>query len=129
MNHRIALGLSLLAGIAIGATAIQRLHAQTQPPAIVVVDISQVTDPDAWKAVTQRSSASTETVKQGGRYLARSNKITALDGTAPSRLVIIAFDSVAKAQAWYNSPGQAETNATRAKATKSRAFIVEGVSN
>jgi uncharacterized protein (DUF1330 family) len=129
MNHRIALGLALLAGVAIGATAIQGLHAQAQPPAIVVVDISQVTDPEAWKAVTQRPTASTETVKQGGRYITRTDKITALDGAPPNRMVIIAFDSVEKAQAWYNSPGQHEINATRAKATTSRSFIVEGMPN
>jgi len=32
MNQRIVSGLTLLAGIAIGATAIQGLHAQAKPP-------------------------------------------------------------------------------------------------
>jgi hypothetical protein len=37
MNQRIALGLTLLAGVAIGVTAIQGLHAQAKPPAYVVI--------------------------------------------------------------------------------------------
>jgi uncharacterized protein (DUF1330 family) len=119
--------LTLLGGIALGGAAIQGLHAQAKPPAIAVVEISEVTDPDAWKAVTQRPNASTATVKQDGRYITRTDKITALDGTAPKRMVIIAFDSAEKAHAWYNSPGQKEVNAIRAKATKSRTFIVEGM--
>ena len=63
----------------------------------------------------------------GGHYLARGGKITALDGTAPQRYVILAFDNLEKAQAWYNSPGQKEVVATRTKTTKSRSFLVEGL--
>jgi uncharacterized protein (DUF1330 family) len=106
MNQRVALGLAMLAGVAIGATAIQSLHAQAKPQAIAVVDIGEITDPEGFKVVTQRPTATTDTVKQGGRYITRTDKITALDGTAPKRFIIIAFDSVEKAQAWNNSPGQ-----------------------
>jgi len=59
--------------------------------------------------------------------LARTDKITALDGNAPKLSVIIAFDSKEKAQAWYNSAAQKEVTAIRTKTTKSRAFIVEGM--
>jgi len=59
--------------------------------------------------------------------LARTDKITALDGNAPKLSVIIAFDSKKKAQAWYNSAAQKEVTAIRTKTTKSRAFIVEGM--
>ena len=51
MNQRIALGLTLLAGVVIGATAIQGLHAQAKPQAIVVVDIREITDPDVFKVI------------------------------------------------------------------------------
>jgi uncharacterized protein (DUF1330 family) len=63
----------------------------------------------------------------GGRYIMRTDKITALDGTAPKRFVVIAFDSAEKAQAWNNSPAQKDVNAIRVKTTKSRVFIVEGM--
>ncbi len=117
----------MLAGVGLGGAAIQGLHAQAKPPVYAVVDITEVTDPEGFKAITQRPAAATETVKQGGRYITRTDKITALDGAAPKRFIVIAFDSAEKAQAWNSSPGQKEVNAIRAKTTKSRSFIVEGM--
>jgi uncharacterized protein (DUF1330 family) len=128
MNRSIALGLAMLAGGAIGATAVNGLHAQGKAPGVyAVVDISQITDPEGFKAVTQRPDASTATVMQGGHYITRTDKITALDGTAPQRFILIAFDSMEKAQAWNNSADQQKINAIRDKTTKSRSFIVEGM--
>ena len=126
MKTKYTVALSLLAGAALGAVALPGLHAQVKP-AIVVVDIADVTDPNAWKTITQRPTASTATVMQGGHYLTRTDKITALDGTPPKRFVIISFDSAEKAKAWYGSPEQQKVNEVRAKATKSRVFIVEGM--
>jgi uncharacterized protein (DUF1330 family) len=127
MKTNYKLALTLLAGAALGAAAIQGLHAQAKPPAIIVVDIENVTDPEGFKAVTQRPTASTATVMQGGRYITRTDKITALDGTPPKRSIIIAFDDADKARAWYNSPDQKKINDIRSKTTKSRVFLVEGM--
>ena len=66
---------------------------------------------------------------QGGRYITCTDKITALDGTPPKRFIVIAFDSTEKAQAFNNSAAQKEINDARYKFTKSRSFIVEGMSN
>lgn len=41
--------------------------------------------------------------------------------------VIIAFNSVDKAKAWNDVPGQQAVNAVRMKTPKSRAFVVEGM--
>jgi uncharacterized protein (DUF1330 family) len=60
-------------------------------------------------------------------YIARTDKITALGGTAPERFIVYAFDSVEKAQAFNNSPYMKEVNAIRDKTTQARSFIVEGV--
>ena len=86
-----------------------------------------MTDPEGFKAVTQRPTASTATVMQGGRYITRTDKITALDGAPPKRSIIIAFDDADKARAWYNSPDQKKINEIRSKTTKSRVFLVEGM--
>jgi uncharacterized protein (DUF1330 family) len=127
MNRSIALGIAMLTGVAIGATAIQGLHAQSKAPGVyAVVDISEITDPEGFKAVTQRPAGATTTVTMGGHYVTRTDKITALDGTAPKRFIVIAFDNMEKAQAWNNSAEQKKINDIRAKATKSRSFIVEG---
>ena len=127
MKTRYTVALAMLAGVGAGGAAIQALYAQAKPPAIVVVDISEITDPEGFKAVTQRPTASTATVMQGGRYIARTGNVTALDGPAPMRSIIIAFDSAEKAQAWYNSPEQKKINEIRMKTTKSRSFIAEGM--
>ena len=128
MKTNYKLALTLLAGAALGAAAIQGLHAQAKPPVIVVIDIEDVTDPEGFKVVTQRAPASTATVVQGGgRYITRTDKIAALDGTPPKRSIIIAFDDAGKAQAWYNSSDQKEINEIRSKTTRSRAFVIEGM--
>jgi len=127
MNSRIRMALAGVAGAAIATTAMQALNAQAKPPILAVVEVDQITDADGYSKVSQRPNTGTVSVQMGGRYLARGGKITALDGTPPQRYVIIAFDSLEKAQAWYNSPGQKEVIAIRTKTTKSRSFLVEGL--
>jgi len=129
MKTRYTVALSMFAGVALGAAAIQALHAQAKPPVYAVVDIAEITDPEGFKAIGQRTNETAAAVFKdlGGRYIMRTDKITALDGTAPKRFIVIAFDSAEKAQAWNNSPAQKEVNATRVKTTKSRVFIVEGM--
>jgi uncharacterized protein (DUF1330 family) len=127
MKSTYKVAIALAAGAAIGGVAIQGIHAQAKPPVYVVIDIGEVTDAEGLKANTDRPVASTPTAMQGGRYLTRTDKITALDGTPPKRMIIIAFDSPEKAQAWNNSADQKKVNEVRAKSTKSRSFIVEGM--
>ena len=130
MNRLFTLGLAMLAGVAIGAAAVNGLNAQGKPPGVyAVVDIAEITDPEGFKALGQRTNEAAAAVFKdlGGRYIMRTDKITALDGVAPKRFVVIAFDSAEKAQAWNNSLAQKDVNAIRAKTTKSRVFIVEGM--
>jgi uncharacterized protein (DUF1330 family) len=128
MNQRIALGLTLLAGLAIGATAIQGLHAQAKPPAYLVIEINKVIDADGFKVITQTPTGGADVAKGfGGHYLARTSKITSLDGAAPERFIIYAFDSVDNAQAFNNSSYMKNVTAIRNKTTRARSFVVEGM--
>ena len=130
MRASLVTASAILAGIGIGATAVQSLHAQAKPPTYVVIDIAQMTDPEGFKAIPARPSASPAGLAAlGGRYVIRSEEMTALDGTAPKRFVVIAFDSKEKAQSWYNAPDTKEINAIREKTTKSNVFVVDGVAN
>jgi uncharacterized protein (DUF1330 family) len=129
MHQRIALGLATLAGVAIGATAIQGLHAQAKPPAYLVIPILKINDAAAFKADVTDKASGENLAGAGGHYVIRSNKFTSLDGTPPERLVIIAFDSVEKAQAFENTEGQKAINAARMKTTNSLSYIVEGYAN
>jgi uncharacterized protein (DUF1330 family) len=121
--------LSMLAGVALGAVAIQGLHAQATPPSYVVTEIEEVTDAAAFSAVTSRpqGDANARIQQAGGRYITRTDKITALDGNPPKRMIMIAFDSPEKAKAFNEIPTQKEINASRTKNTKSRSFIVQGM--
>ncbi len=96
------LALALVAGVSVGGAVVQGLDAQAKPPAYVVVDIADITDLEGFKAIPPRSGPET-LAPFGGRYIIRTERITALDGTAPKRFVVIAFDSVEKAQAWKAS--------------------------
>jgi uncharacterized protein (DUF1330 family) len=119
------LAIALVAGLIVGG-AVQGLHAQTTPPAYVVVDIADITDPEGFKAILPKSGPET-LAPFGGRYIIRTESITALDGTAPKRFVVIAFDSVEKARAWKASASSKAVDAIRDKTTKSSQFLVEGM--
>jgi uncharacterized protein (DUF1330 family) len=129
MHQRIALGLATLAGVAIGATAIQGLHAQARPPAYLVIPILKIKDAAAFKAGVIDKVKGEDLAAAGGHYIIRSDKFSRLDGTPPERLVIIAFDSVEKAKAFENTKRQKAINAAREKSTNSLSFIVEGNAN
>jgi uncharacterized protein (DUF1330 family) len=125
MNTRYKVVLAMLAGTGLSAAAIQGLSAQAKPPIYVVIAIQKITDTEAYKPLPVKGQAAAEAA--GGHYFIRTGKITSLDGLPPARLALIEFDSVEKAQAWYNSAAQKEVDAIRAKSTDSLAFIVEGV--
>jgi uncharacterized protein (DUF1330 family) len=127
MKQRIALGLTLLTGVGIGATAIQGLHAQAKPPTYVVVAIRSISDADVYKSVIEKAPAANGAF--GGKFVIRTDKITSFDGTPPKRFILLAFDSPERAQAWHNSAAQKEVDALRLKSSDSLSFMVEGMSN
>ena len=127
MRIQYAVALAVAIGLGLGAIASQGLAAQAKRTVYVVVDVNEITDADGFKALLKMGPAAIVEVKDAdGRYLARTENITALDGTArPKAFAIIAFDSVEKAKAYYDN--MKDTAAMRIKATKSRSFIVEGL--
>lgn len=125
MKRFLAPTLCTLAGIAIGATAVQGLHAQAKPPAYVVIPILKITDAETFNKIGPIAGAAAAAA--GGHYIIRTDKTIKLDGNPPARLVVIAFDNVEKAQAWANSAAIKQVDDLRAKSTQSLSFIVEGV--
>jgi len=119
MNRSLTLGLGMLIGAAIGAAAVSGLRAQGKAPgAYAVLDVSKVVDATAVQPIVAKAGPSVKA--GGGQYIAPTDKITALNGVPPKRIVIIAFDSTDQAKAWYNSPAQQEINAIADKALKQR---------
>jgi uncharacterized protein (DUF1330 family) len=118
--------LSMIAGIAVGAVAIQGLHAQTTAKAYVVTEI-EVINEEAQNAYIPKVG---EVIKStGGTYLARGGKIVALEGEAPKRVTIAVYDSLEKAQASRNSPAWTALSADRHKAIRATSYITEGLPN
>jgi uncharacterized protein (DUF1330 family) len=123
MQFRCTVALAMLAGFGLGAFAVQGLHAQgTAPKAYAIVDVTEINDPRTFNALLPKEQQAVTAA--GGRYVTRTNDITAVDGVAPLRFVIIAFDSMSKANSWNESPAQLAVNKERIGSTKSRVFIV-----
>jgi uncharacterized protein (DUF1330 family) len=126
MKTNLKLAVALGAGVVIGGIAVQGLRAQTSPPSYVVVDISDITDPEGYKAIISKAAPSS-LAEFGGKYIIRTENIVPVEGVAPKRFVVIAFDNSDKTKAWLDSQNQKEVRAIRDKTTKSRQFIVEGM--
>jgi uncharacterized protein (DUF1330 family) len=126
MKTHFKVAIALVAGAAIGGAAIQGLHAQSTPKAYVVTEI-EVINQEVQNAYLPKVG---EVIKStGGTYLARGGKIVALEGEAPKRVTIVAYDSLEKAQASRNSPAWAALSAERSKAIKTNSYVTEGLPN
>ena len=122
--------LAALAGVVVGAAGIETLSAQVTPtkapPAYLIAEI-EVTDPEGYKKY--QDGVSSVLAASGGRFLVRGGKSIALDGAPPKRIALIAFDSMEKAQAWYNSPAYQKIAPVRQSVAKTNSFMVEGPTN
>ena len=126
MKNRYLVSVAILAGIGIGAAAVQTLHAQAKLPVYVVSEI-EVTNVEAYtKDYVPLARAAF--AKTGGKALAASTSVTMLEG-APQKLrvTITAYDSLEKAQASRNSPDYKEARKTGDKYGKFRSYVVEGL--
>ena len=126
MSSRIALTMSLIAGVAIGAATVGSLHAAGPAPAYLVTDFSDIPDLAAFNAGTKPLDLPASIAAGGGKILARSDTVIALDGALPKRFALFAFDSADAAKAWYASASGKVLVAYRMKNSTSRSFIVEG---
>ena len=126
MRIQRTIALAVAVGLSLGVIATWSLAAQAKRTFYVVIEVDEITDADGYKAMTKMGPANIVEVKHAdGRYFVRTENLAALDGAAPKRFVMIAFDSMEKANGFYQNTK--EMTAMRIKATKSRAFIVEGL--
>ncbi len=126
MEMKYAVSLSLLAGIALGGTAIQMLHAQAKPPAYVISEID-VTDKEAY--AKEFVPFAVKALKESGqKQLAAGGQTVSLSGEPPrSRIVLSIFENIDKAKAAYTSPAYLEARKIGDKYAKLRIFAVEGI--
>jgi uncharacterized protein (DUF1330 family) len=115
-----------LAGLAIGAAAVQALHAAAGPPAYLVTEIS-VSDLDAYQK-EYLPVVQTSIKAAGGHLIAGGQNILVFEGPSPgTRVAINRFDSLDAVRAWRNSDPYKEARKIGDKYAKFRSFAVEGL--
>jgi uncharacterized protein (DUF1330 family) len=127
MNRHITLALASVAGAALGAAAVQTLHAQAKPPIYQITEID-VSNLDAYtKEYAPKAQALIRA--NGGRSLAAGQSVTRVEGDTPKqRVALTVWESMEKFQAYRNSAEFKELRATVGdKYAKFRSFTVEGV--
>ena len=124
MNTKFKLTLAVLAGAALGATAIQGLHAQAKPPVYQIVEIDVLNQEVYVKDYAPKAAIRAS----GGKFLAAGGKTTSIEGDPPkTRIVLQQWDSVEQIQAYRNSAAFKDLLPLREKLAKFRSFTVEGI--
>jgi uncharacterized protein (DUF1330 family) len=127
VNRHITVGVAMVAGAALGAAAVQTLHAQTKPPAYNIAEIT-IKDQDGYNKEYLPLIAKALT-DAGGKFLVRGGKTISYEGAAPApRVVVVQFESLDKLQALYNSAPYKDAVAVGDKYAIQRIFGAEGVS-
>jgi uncharacterized protein (DUF1330 family) len=127
MNRTLKMAVVTAASFLLGAGAVQVLHAQAKPPAYLVAEIN-VRDKTGYEkeflAPTLKSLKDASAKYLAGGY----DKAVGLSGMPPAnRYVIVQFDNMDKAKAWYDG-GQRELERTvGSKYGDFRIIAVEGV--
>ncbi len=63
----------------------------------------------------------------GGQFLVRGGKVESLEGSwNPARMVVIEFDSVERAKAWWGSNEYAEAKALRQATADTEMIVIQG---
>jgi uncharacterized protein (DUF1330 family) len=126
MNRHITLGLTLVAGIGIGALAVHSLHAQAKPPVYYISEIDATNLDSYIKEYAPLAQASIKA--SGGRQLAGGQNVMSYEGTPPTkRVALTVWDSTEQIQAWRNSAAYKQAREIGNKYAKFRAFSFEGL--
>lgn len=129
MNTNIKIALAVVAGAALGAAAMQELHAQAKPKAYTITETEGL-DAAAQKVYTPLVQAAQKAASGNARnFRTAGGRVVALEGAAaPKRVAITEWDSLEQAQAFYTSKAFMDLKPQRDKAVKTiRRYIVEAV--
>lgn len=126
MKTRTIIAVSLAAGAALGAVAVETLHAQARPQAYVVGEID-ITDPEGYAKEFGPLARKALAEGPGYRALVLGGKSVAIAGSPPGKRVIInVFDNLDAAVAAYNSPAFKAAKKIGDKYATFRTYAVEG---
>jgi uncharacterized protein (DUF1330 family) len=124
MNPKSKFAVALVVGAAIGAAAVQGLHAQAKPKAYQVTEL-EIIDAAAYKTFVQAVRAAQQEAS-GRNFRTANGKVVAFVGDPPKNVGITEFDSLDQAVAWRNSKAFKDLDPLRNKAIKTiRQYTVE----
>jgi uncharacterized protein (DUF1330 family) len=128
MNSTFKFALAVVAGAALGAAAIEGLHAQAKPKAYIVTEVEVI---DAAAQAAYRPLIQASIRSGGGRvFNTAGGKTVAFTGQAPKVVAITEWESLEQAQAWRNSAAFKNLAPQRDKAQKElRSYAVEALAN
>jgi uncharacterized protein (DUF1330 family) len=93
--------------------------------AYVVVNVT-ITDPERYAEYIRAVPATI--AAYGGRFLARGGRAELLEGAwTPRRVVVIEFESMARAREWYRSQEYSAPKAVRHSAAVTDMILVDGI--
>ena len=102
MKPRWTVALSMLVGVALGAAAIQTLHAQAKPP-VYMIAINEVSNQEGY--AKEYVSLAQKSVKDyGGEYVAAGPGMQVTGNLPHGPVVILRWESIEALQSWHNSP-------------------------
>lgn len=86
----------------------------------------EVLDPAGFEEYRQRVPATI--AKYGGRYLVRGGQTETKEGDwSPQRLIVLEFESLARAHEWFDSPEYAPLIVLRKRSANTQLVFAEGV--
>ena len=130
MKTHSTVAVAMLTGMAVGAIAVQGLHAQSKSPVYLITEID-VTDPEKYakefapRAQATIRNAAAKFVVIGGVAGVGAKPIHAL-GTPPKRLAIQTWESMDAVRAWYDSAEYQEALKIGRQHATFRRYAVEG---
>jgi uncharacterized protein (DUF1330 family) len=128
MKPQVKLAIAIIAGTALGAAAVEGLHAQgkAKTPIYVITEID-VTNADGY-AKEYSPKIAAVIVKAGGKRLAATDNVTSFDGQPPAKRVSIQlWESSDQYKAYRNSAEYKEVRKIGDKYAKFRTFSVEAM--
>ena len=126
MKTNYKLAIAMLAGVALGAAAVQGLHAQAKPPAFVISEID-VSNKEAF--AKDYVPLAVKALKESGqKQIVSGGKTASISGEPPKgRIVVSIFESLEKAQAAYASQAYLDARKVGDQLAKFRIYAVEGL--
>jgi uncharacterized protein (DUF1330 family) len=124
MKTRYTVVLSMLAGVALGATAIQGLHAQAKHKAYTVTELETL-DAKLAADIAPRIAKAQEAAG-GHNFRTGGGKVVGMEGSAPQRVAITEWETLEAAQGFFKSKIWTDLGPERDKALKTvRRYAVE----